>query len=68
MEAKRISVEELKRKMDSQEDVTILDIRSKFDYMKSDVVIPGSIRMHVNKLLQRLDELDPEVLTVAYCT
>ncbi|MFQ5480341.1 MAG: rhodanese-like domain-containing protein [Thermodesulfobacteriota bacterium] len=68
MEVKRISAEELKEMMDSGEKVAILDIRNKFDYMNSDKKIPGSIRMHVNALLQRIEELDPEVLTVAYCT
>jgi len=68
MEAERITVEELKKKMDSGEEVAVLDIRSKFDYMKSDVRIPGSIRVHVNTLLQRLGELNPAILTVAYCT
>lgn len=68
MEARRITVEELKNKMDSREDVAILDIRNKMDYMKSDKKIPGSIRMHLNTLLQRLDALDSGVLTVAYCT
>ncbi len=68
MEAKRISAAELKEKMDSQKKIQILDVRNKFDYLKSNETIPGSIRMHVNKLLDRLGDLDPFVETVAWCT
>lgn len=68
MEARRISAEDLKAKMESGEKVAILDIRNKFDYMNSDKKIPGALRMHVNTLLQNLGGLDHACLTVAYCT
>ena len=68
MEVKRITAGELKEKMDSGQDIQILDIRSKMDFLRSDKQIPGSIRMHVNTLLQKLDTLDPSLLTIAYCT
>jgi len=68
MEAKRITAEELKERMESGEELQILDVRNKFDYMKSGKTIPGSIRVHVNSLLDRLGELDPAVPTVAWCT
>jgi len=68
MEAKRITADELKEKMDSGALIQILDVRNKFDYMKSGEAIPGSIRIHVNKILDRLGELDPAVETVAWCT
>jgi len=68
MEAKRITVSELKEKIDSGQALQILDVRNRLDYMKSHETIPGSIRLHVNKLLDRLGELDPAVETVAWCT
>jgi len=68
MEAKRITAEELKQRMESGEALQILDVRNRFDYMKSHETIPGSIRMPVNKVLDRLGELDLAALTVAWCT
>jgi len=68
MSAERITAKELKEKMDSGQELQILDVRNRLDYMKSREAIPGSIRMHVNKLLVRLGELDPAVETVAWCT
>ncbi len=68
MEATRITAEELKQRMESGEKIQILDVRNRFDYMKSHEAIPGSIRVHVNTLLDRLGELDPAALTVAWCT
>ncbi len=68
MEVKRITPGELNDKMDSAEEIQVLDIRSKMDFLRSDKQIPCSIRMHVNTLLQKLDKLDPAVQTVAYCT
>ncbi len=68
MEAKRITPEELKSKMESGQAIQILDVRNRLDYMKSREAIPGSLRIPVTRVLERLGELDPVVETVAWCT
>ena len=68
MEAARISVEELREKMERGERLQILDVRNRMDYMRSSVALPGAIRVPANKIEERMGELDPAVETVAYCT
>jgi len=68
MDAERITVEELREKLESGQEVQLLDVRNRTDYMKSGEAIPGSIRMPVNRVLERLGELNPVVETIAYCT
>ncbi len=68
MDAERISVGELKAKIEGGERLQILDVRNRIDYMKSDSALPGAIRVPANRVAEHLGELDPAVETVAYCT
>ncbi len=68
MKVERITLEELKARMDSGQAIQILDVRNRIDYMRSGKAIPGSIRVPANKVVERLGELNPEIETVAYCT
>ncbi len=43
-EAPRISAEELKRRIDSGEDFTIIDVRNPAAWAQSDTMMPGAIR------------------------
>ena len=42
-EAARISAEELKRRIDSGEDFTIIDVRNPTAWAQSDTMMPGAI-------------------------
>jgi hypothetical protein len=60
----RITVEELKRRMDAGEDFTVIDVRNPGAWAESDTVIPEAIRVPLNKLeasLPRIPKSKPVV-------
>ncbi|MFB3925974.1 MAG: rhodanese-like domain-containing protein [Syntrophales bacterium] len=64
----RITVQELKEKMDRHEDIVVLDIRSEDAYAGSTVRIPGAIRMPLDQVGERYRELPQNREIVTYCT
>ena len=62
---KLITTEELKRKIDSGEDITIIDARVSGQYQKSHV--EGAINLPQEKIREEADTLDKEKVTVTYC-
>jgi hypothetical protein len=64
----RITVQELKAKMDRQEDVVILDVRAGRDYDKSRDKIKGAVRISIFQLDDRYRELPINKEIVTYCT
>ncbi len=64
----RISKEDLKKKIDLKGDFILLDVRNPVDYGNSNVKLPGSIRIPLDELEGRLNELDRKKDVVAYCT
>ena len=66
-DAPRVSPEELKRRIDEGEDVVILDLR-RGSWHRSDVKIPGAVRMELEEVDGRLRDLSPEASIVTYCT
>ena len=44
----RITVDELKRRMDSGEQFTVIDVRNSKAWAEADTVIPGAIRVPLN--------------------
>lgn len=64
----RITVQEVKAKLDKGEDVVILDMRTGSDYSRSKYKIKGAIRMPVNYLESRYKELPRDKEIVTYCT
>ena len=68
MAIQRITMEELKRRMDAHEPLTVLDSRSPEAWKNSNVQIPGSIRVPPDEVAEHLSEIARDRLTVAYCT
>lgn len=68
MEPKRITVKEVKRRMDRGEPVLFIDTRNSHDWGESDVKLPGARRIHFKELDQHIDELPRDRLIVTYCT
>ena len=68
MEPTRISVAEVKKRMDGDEPVLFIDTRSPAAWDASKVKLPGAIRIHYSELEQRLKELPRDRLIVTYCT
>jgi len=68
MEPARISIDEVKKRLDKGEPILFIDTRNPHDWGESDVKIPGALRIHYSELEQRLDELPRDRLIVTYCT
>jgi rhodanese-related sulfurtransferase len=68
MDASRITVDELRKRMESGEDFTIIDVRSPDAWAESDTMIPESIRMPLDELDDNLARIPKNRPVVAYCT
>ncbi len=68
MNAPKITVEDLKRKLDEGEELLILDVRNPKAWGGSDQQLPGAVRIPMAEFDSRSDELDPVKEVVAYCT
>jgi len=64
----RITVEELKRRMEAGEDFTIIDVRNPEAWAESDTMIPESIRVPLDQLDKNLGRIPKTRPAVAYCT
>ena len=67
-DAPRITVEELKRRMDAGEDFTVIDVRNPQAWANSDVMLPEAIRLPQDKLEENLSRIPKNKPVVAYCT
>ena len=67
-DAPRITVEELKRRMDAGEDFTIIDVRNPQAWAEADTKIPEAIRIPVDDLEKNLSRIPNDRPVVAYCT
>jgi len=64
----RITIDKLKRRMESGEDFTIIDIRKPEAWAESDTMIPESIRVPLDDLEKNLARIPKNRPAVAYCT
>jgi rhodanese-related sulfurtransferase len=67
-EVERITVEQLKEKIDKNEPVFIIDSRSTGSYDGSDYKIKGSVRIPEGEIEARLAEIPRDKPIVIYCT
>ena len=65
--APRVSVEEVKRRMDEGEEMVILDVR-RGSWNRSDVKLRGAIRMEPREAYEGDGQLSRDVKIVTYCT
>ncbi len=64
----RITVEELKVKMDGGEDVVIVDLRHSMDFEAEPQTIPGAFRMDAGEIEEKNDRLPRDREIILYCT
>jgi membrane protein DedA with SNARE-associated domain len=64
----RITVDELKQKLDGGEDVVIVDLRHSMDFEADPQTIPGAFRMDATELQEKNDRLPRDRDVVLYCT
>ena len=67
-DAPRITVEELKKRLDAGEDFTVIDVRNPTAWAETDTVIPEAIRIPLDELEQNLSRIPKNRPVVAYCT
>ena len=62
---KDISVDDVKKMIDEDKDVFILDVRTEDEYNENH--LPGAINIPVNELGERTDEIPSEKPVIVYC-
>jgi rhodanese-related sulfurtransferase len=67
-DALRITVDELKRRMEAGEDFTLIDVRNPQAWAESDTMLPEAIRVPPDKLEDNLPRIPRNRPVVAYCT
>lgn len=64
----RITVDELRQRMEAGEDFTIVDTRNPQAWEASDQKLPEAIRLPMNNLEQGLSKISKTKPIVTYCT
>ena len=64
----RISVDELKQKLDAGEEMTIVDLRHSMDFEAEPETIPGAYRMDAKELAAEGDQFPRDREVILYCT
>lgn len=64
----RISVQELKEKIDAREELVIVDLRHSLDFEADPETIPGAFRMDAKELEEKTDRLPHDREVILYCT
>ncbi len=67
-DALRISIEELRRRMDAGQDFTLIDSRNPHAWVESHEKLPAAIRVPADALDQHLSEIPKDKPIVIYCT
>ena len=68
MEPIRITVDELKKRMDRRETVAFVDSRNSKAWEETDATVPGCIRIPADAVAQNFQKLPKDRLIVTYCT
>lgn len=64
----RISLDEVKQRLDRGEAVFFIDTRSEASWNTSSIKIPGAHRIHYSEMEKHLGEIPRDRLVVTYCT
>jgi rhodanese-related sulfurtransferase len=64
----RITVDELRKRMDAGEDFTIIDSRNPQAWAESSEKLPDALRVPVDALEQNISRIPRDKPAVAYCT
>jgi len=67
-DALRITVDELKRRMEAGEDFVLIDVRNPQAWAESNSMLPEAIRVPMDKLEENLRGIPKNKPVVAYCT
>ena len=68
MEATRVTVDEVKQRMDRGEEFTFVDTRNPKAWAEAETKLPGAIRIPAEEVEQHLDEIPRGRSVITYCT
>jgi rhodanese-related sulfurtransferase len=68
MEATRVTVDEVKERMDRGEAFTFVDTRNPKAWAEADTKLPRAIRMPADEAEQHLDQIPRDRTVITYCT
>ena len=67
MEATRVTVDEVKERMDRGEAFTFVDTRNPKAWAEADTKLPGAIRIPAEEVEEHLDEVPQDRTVITYC-
>ena len=68
MEVTRVTIDEIKARMDRGEEFTFLDARNPEAWAEADTKLPGALRVPANEVEQHLSEIPRDRTVITYCT
>ena len=68
MEATRVTVDEIKERMDRGEQFTFVDSRNPQAWAEAETKLPGAIRVPADEVEQHLAEIPHNKTVITYCT
>lgn len=68
MEATRVTVDEVKERMDRGEEFTFIDTRNPKAWAEADTTLPGAIRIPADEVNNHLAEIPRDRTVITYCT
>ncbi len=68
VDAPRITVDDLRKRMEAGEDFTLIDTRNPQAWAESDVMMPEAIRIPLDNLEEDISKIPRDKPIVAYCT
>jgi rhodanese-related sulfurtransferase len=68
MEATRVTVDEIKERMDRGEAFTFIDTRNPQAWAEADTKLPGALRIPLDELEEDLDKIPRDRTVITYCT
>ena len=68
VEVSRVTVEEVKARIDRGEPLGFVDVRSPEAWAKSDVKIKGAIRVPLDEMMNHLGRIPRDRSIITYCT
>lgn len=68
MEATRVTVDEIKERMERGELFTFVDTRNPKAWSEANAKLPGAIRVPADEVEQHLQEIPKERTVITYCT
>jgi rhodanese-related sulfurtransferase len=68
IEVTRVTIDEIKERMDRGEQFTFIDARNSEAWAEADTKLPGALRITADELEQHLSEISHERTVITYCT